>query len=149
MYNLCNTATNSGSFVVFLKVVSRITYIYTFLHCYISVYTYHVKAIDGLRNELKLPAAAVQIPIGLEGNHGDDVYCKIDDGDNNNDDSDEYADYVYYSNDDDGSIDDDYDNDGYFEKDSYHDHRNDDNDLEGGYAILAYTFIFISIDTYV
>jgi hypothetical protein len=148
MYDLCNTATNSGSFGFFFKVVSRITYIYRFLHYYISVYTYHVKAIDGLRNELKLPAAAVQIPIGLEGNHGDDVYCKIDDDDNNNDDGDEYADYVYYS-DDDGSINDDDDNDGDFDNDSYHDDRNDDNGLEGGYAILAYTFIFISIDTYV
>jgi elongation factor G len=35
------------------------------------------KAIDGLRNELKLPAAAVQIPIGLEGLH-EGLVCLID-----------------------------------------------------------------------
>eukprot|EP00596_Hydrurales_sp_CCMP1899_P008555 CAMPEP_0119039322 /NCGR_PEP_ID=MMETSP1177-20130426/8735_1 /TAXON_ID=2985 /ORGANISM="Ochromonas sp, Strain CCMP1899" /LENGTH=654 /DNA_ID=CAMNT_0007003037 /DNA_START=391 /DNA_END=2355 /DNA_ORIENTATION=+ len=35
------------------------------------------KAIEGLRNELKLPAAAVQIPIGLEGLH-EGLVCLID-----------------------------------------------------------------------
>ena len=35
-----------------------------------------LQAIQGLRNELRLPAAAVQIPIGLEGNH-EGLVCLI------------------------------------------------------------------------